>query len=168
MDLCLEQTSSSGEPPSFFTARQIADKVLELYWPHTAPFQGRGNWQGILRQATGGDAEILSAIQRFRERAAADPSECLSRARHGAPERYNKLVGTIEWKLIEMPLPRVQVIGTSESRFLYDIGLERPVVVLIDIDSYVERGDAEVLYVGLTRGRLHLVVVGKRETIAAM
>jgi hypothetical protein len=28
----------------------------------------------------------------------------------------------VEWKLIEMPLPRVQVIGNTESRFLYDIG----------------------------------------------
>jgi len=45
-------------------------------------------------------------------------------------------------------------------------GLERPVVILIDIDSYVERDDSEVLYVGLTRARLHLVVLGSTDTIA--
>src|SRR3972149_6708279 len=37
-------------------------------------------------------------------------------------------------------------------------GLERPVVVLVDVDSYVEHDNAELLYVSPTRARLHLVV----------
>jgi len=47
-------------------------------------------------------------------------------------------------------------------------GLERPVVALVDIDSYVEKDNAELLYVGLTRARLHLVVVGSQATLAAL
>jgi len=47
-------------------------------------------------------------------------------------------------------------------------GLERPVVVLVDIGAYVEQDNAELLYVGLTRARLHLVVVGAKATIAAL
>jgi len=42
------------------------------------------------------------------------------------------------------------------------------VVVLIDIDSYVEQDNDELLYVGLTRARLHLVVVGAKATLATL
>jgi hypothetical protein len=35
------------------------------------------------------------------------------------PER---LLCTVEWKLIEMPIPRLQVMGREEERFLYEYG----------------------------------------------
>src|SRR6185369_868992 len=38
IDLCLEGTQASGAPPEMVTTRQLADKVLEIYWPHTVPF----------------------------------------------------------------------------------------------------------------------------------
>ena len=38
MDLCLENTSGSGSPPDTLTTRQLAEKVTEIYWPHTLPF----------------------------------------------------------------------------------------------------------------------------------
>jgi len=58
----------------------------------------------------------------LRDRFAADPSQPLSRARGQAPKQYDRLVKTVEWKLIEMPLPRLQVVGEAESPFLYRIG----------------------------------------------
>ncbi len=47
-------------------------------------------------------------------------------------------------------------------------GLERPVVVLLDIDSYIERATDEILYVGLTRARSHLVVIGGAHALEAL
>ena len=44
-------------------------------------------------------------------------------------------------------------------------GLERPAVILVDIDSYVERDVTEILYVGLTRARLQLAVVANAATL---
>jgi diadenosine tetraphosphate (Ap4A) HIT family hydrolase len=126
-DLCLEQAPAAGGPSGALTTRQVAEKVLDLYWPHTSPFQGKSDWQGVLKQNTGGQAEILSAIRKFRERFAVDPSEPLSRARHQAPEKYEALLRTVEWKLIHMPLPRVQLVGNTESRFLYDIAWDTSV-----------------------------------------
>lgn|GEM_PF-210972 len=122
IDLCLERAPAGAGREMELGTRELAEKVLELYWPHTAPFHGSANWQGVLKQNTLGQAEILSAIRKFRERFAADPSQPLSQARRRAPEKYDRLIRTVEWKLIEMPLPRVQVIGNSESRFLYQIG----------------------------------------------
>ena len=117
------------------TTRQLAEKIVELYWPQTAPYQGQSGAR-VLAQNRGGQAEIISAIRKFRERHAADRSEPLSRARLQARERYERLVRLVEWKLIEMPLPRLQVIGESETHFLYRIGWSTGVK-----RQDVERGD---------------------------
>jgi 5-methylcytosine-specific restriction endonuclease McrA len=38
-----------------------------------------------------------------------------------APEAYERLVRLVEWKLIEMPLPRLQIMGQSHRLFIYEI-----------------------------------------------
>jgi hypothetical protein len=119
IDLCLEQGSAFGGASSF-TTQQLAQKVVELYWPQTAPYPGQKGLH-VLAQHHGGQAEIVSAIQKFRERSAVDPSQPLSGARVQAPNQYSRLVKLVEWKLVEMPLPRLQVIGEGQDRFLYNI-----------------------------------------------
>ena len=37
------------------------------------------------------------------------------------PEAYARLVSRVEWKLIEMPLPRLQMMGQTYRPFIYDI-----------------------------------------------
>ena len=120
MDVCLEHTQSSGAPPEMVTTRQLADKIVELYWPHTVPFVGVAP-ATVLKQNTTGQAEIISAITRFRARHAADPSVPRWESRMRAPEAYERLVRLIEWKLIEMPLPRLQIMGQSHRPFIYEI-----------------------------------------------
>lgn len=119
LDLCIERASAQGEPPSVLTTRQIAEKVVELYWNHATPYEGGA----VLRQ--GGNtrdqqAEILRRIVADRERLAGGQEDTLFRvkATHAAP--YERLVRFVEWKLIEWPIPRLQVLGGSEDRFLYD------------------------------------------------
>jgi hypothetical protein len=130
MDLCLELTSATGLPPDMITTRQLAEKVIELYWPHCAPYE---DTRRVLRQNTGkGDtqAEIVRHIVDFRAAATVNPAASLplSRARAAAaPGAYEKLVRVIEWKLVEMPLPRLQIIGGEEDRFLYEYGFTREI-----------------------------------------
>ena len=69
IDLCLERTHASGGPPETLTTRQLAEKIVEIYWPHTVPFAGLAP-ATVLRQNTTGQAEIISAILRFRIHAA--------------------------------------------------------------------------------------------------
>jgi hypothetical protein len=40
MDLCLEGTNRHGRAPDCVTTRQLAAKVIELYWPQTSEFRG--------------------------------------------------------------------------------------------------------------------------------
>jgi 5-methylcytosine-specific restriction endonuclease McrA len=120
IDLCLELTQSSGAPPEMVTTRQLADKIVELYWPHSIPFAGLAP-AAVLRQNTAGQAEIISAIMQFRAKHASDPSVPRWESRMRAPEAYERLVSRIEWKLIEMPLPRLQMMGQAHSPFNYEI-----------------------------------------------
>ena len=126
MDVCLEHTQRSGAPPDTVTTRQLADKIVELYWPHTVPF-GIRTPMTVLKQNTAGQAEIVSAIIGFRERHAADPSVPRWESRLRSPEAYAKLVRLVEWKLIEMPLPRLQTMGHSRGSFIYEINWDEHV-----------------------------------------
>lgn len=120
IDLCLEGTGRAGTAPDMVNTRQLADKMLCLYWPHTVPYQ-QVSGNEILRQNSGNQARILTDIMKFRERLS-DPSMPLHRAKREEPEGFERLVWEIEWTLILMPLPRLQVIGQEENRFIYETG----------------------------------------------
>jgi 5-methylcytosine-specific restriction endonuclease McrA len=121
MDLCLEHADERGEPPRWIATEDLAERVIELYWPQTSEFP-KAEHSAVLRQNQGGQAEIVAAIRRFRERTLGDPSVPLDRARRTDPDGWRRLVALVEWKLIEMPLPKLQRVGATELPFLYRIG----------------------------------------------
>ena len=67
----------------------------------------------------GGDREVPSGPS--------DGSTPLAEALARAPARYRRLLDFVEWKLIEMPLPRLQTIGDESVTFLYAINWTRSV-----------------------------------------
>ena len=140
LDSCLESTSATGAPPQWLTTADLARRVTELYWPQTRPYVGLAG-AAILRQNAGGQAEIIRAIRRFREQHAPDPSTPLSEARAGAPRQFARLLETVEWKLVEMPLPRLQVMGGVCDPFIYRIAwttdVKRPETRAPDFDARV-------------------------------
>jgi len=119
MDLCMEQAGKKDGPGEIFTTRQVAEKVLELYWPHSRVFPASSN-HVILKQNTGRQARILTDIIAFR-RSLPDGSVSLHRARLEAPTAYTRLLNRIEWTLILMPLPRLQTVGGQKEEILYSI-----------------------------------------------
>ena len=38
IDLCLEHSTRTGGAPTSISTSQLAEKVIELYWPHTVPW----------------------------------------------------------------------------------------------------------------------------------
>jgi hypothetical protein len=117
IDLCMERAEPDGSPPARLTTTAIAEKVVALYWPHTNPFREAV----VLRQNRGGQAEILTTIAHFRDRLSPRTATTVGQARHADASGFGALVREVEWKLIEMPLPRVQQFGTGYDPFLYDI-----------------------------------------------
>ncbi len=120
MDLCLEATDRHGQAPQSVTTRELARKVIELYWPHTQNFE-MGPLARVLRQNNGGQARVLADIVAFRERLP-DPSVTLDRARQFDSAGFGRLLDDVEWTLILMPLPRLQVVGGHSDPFVYLIG----------------------------------------------
>mgnify|MGYP006289261905 CR=1 FL=1 len=131
IDLCMENTSRTGEAPEMVTTRPLAEKVLEIYWPQSVPFHVEQFAEPtVLTQNRGApdtQAAILREIIAFRRERAPDPSAPLPRARKAAPEAFDDLVQSVEWKLIQMPLPRVQYFGQTHDEFLYSIDWNRDV-----------------------------------------
>ena len=124
LDVCLERVGAHGAAPESVTTVELAERVVALYWSHTVAYPGA---QRTLRQGGNGQAEIVGAIERFRLRHAADPTEPLWRARLHAPTAFRRLRDEIELKLILMPIPRLQFVGAEESRFLYEYAWDRHV-----------------------------------------
>lgn len=116
LDLCREQCARDGGPPTMLTTAQVARKVVEIYWPQAQPFEG----QVILRQNSGRQARILTLIADFRREHVADGGS-VARARLGAPDAFHRLEREVEWKLVQMPLPRLQRVGRSVDAFIYEI-----------------------------------------------
>lgn len=119
LDLCIENTSRDGVPPTVLTTRQLAEKVLGLYWNHAVPY----GHQGVLRQGggpAGGQAEIVRRIERVRAKWAGSGSDTLFRAHLDHRAEFKRLLDFTEWKLIEMPISRLQLLGRQEDRFLYE------------------------------------------------
>lgn len=123
LDLCLEKSSRDGAAPDTVNTLELARKVIDIYWQHTAPYPGHPELP-VLRQSGGGrdsQAEIVAAIAGFRLEHAPDPGMPLARARLAAAGAFRRLERFVEWKLIQMPLPRVQQVGRVHDPFLYFI-----------------------------------------------
>lgn len=123
IDLSLEKTEHDGAPPEMIVTPELAQKVIELYWPHSVPYPQGSEASVLLQNAArpGVQARILKDIQAFRTRTASQPSAQLARARSAAPKAYRRLMRKVEWTLIDMPLPRLQQFGHGYEPFLYSI-----------------------------------------------
>ena len=121
MDVCLERTQSSGAPPEMVTTRQLADKIVELYLASHRPV--RRTWRRWRCSSKTQPARRRSSrpSRDSAARHASDPSVPHWESRIRAREAYERLVRFVEWKLIEMPLPRLQMMGQSHRPFIYEI-----------------------------------------------
>ncbi len=130
LDLCLEKTRANGSPPDSVTTRELAEKVISLYWPQVriwsdaeADAKGRILVQNKSGRATEQGGGILALIHDFRRiaEAASGRSASLWSARSQHQTAWEQLVHDVEWTLIEMPLPKLQRIGSHDMPWLYEI-----------------------------------------------
>jgi 5-methylcytosine-specific restriction endonuclease McrA len=144
MDLCLEHSTAKGAAPTSVTTTQLAAKVLDLYWPQTKPFAKLGST--LLRQNSGQNAEILSLILDTQEKLGREWIP-LSRARARDADALKRLARRIEWKLVEMPLPRLQSIGIVKDPFIYQIGWDQHTITKSEFND-PHRFDNSIRFMG--------------------
>lgn len=152
MDLCLEKTTAQGTAPSMVTTAELAEKVVDLYWSHATPHPAS---QAVLKQNSHGQAEILTRIQRYRARAAVASTFNCRQARRIDPDGYAALLGFVEFKLAEMPLPKLQRVGARVDEFLYRVSFqEQDRAVTTRADLRRAGFDNRILLVGNAGERL--------------
>lgn len=118
IDLCQENVGRRDGPTGSVTTRQIAERVVELYWPQTKEHVRAGR---VLRQLSGPKRSIPDLVAEHRARAprlATTPH----RARLTDPAAFEDLIDEVEWVLIRYPIPLLQRLGGEDLKVLYSIG----------------------------------------------
>jgi hypothetical protein len=111
--------------PSELHTRDIAEQVVEIYWPQVAPFRWQDSSDALdLRQISNKRSTIVDALRRFRLESESRGATSLWLARQRYLVKYGSVIDRIEQTLAEQPLPRLQTVGSSETAFpfLYDLG----------------------------------------------
>jgi 5-methylcytosine-specific restriction endonuclease McrA len=121
IDLCLKKSGKSGPDGLPLTTTELAREVLAIYWPQVRPSPLLGG--SVLRQSNPGPrgARIVTQIERFKTSIGTDAFATVSEVTARHPTGYLRLLKEVERVLIEMPLPRLQVVGRSLEEFLYRI-----------------------------------------------
>lgn len=142
IEVLAETADTDGQAPPTVSTRALARKVIETYWPHTRIYGHPLQDGDVLRQNQAGQARILTLIDAFRSRTVGDIGSPLALARHRAPDEFEALVRAVEFKLIEMPLGRLQLIGSSNDPFIYTLPwAARPTQATVNSDDFDGRLD---------------------------
>jgi len=117
MDVCMERTAADEHQP--IPIRDLASKMVDLYWQQTLPYPARGD---VLQQSgTAGQAKIVSLIREFRVAIEHGQPISASQAKVIDPEGYQQLVRAIEEQLYRYVLLKLQSVGGTSDPFIYDL-----------------------------------------------
>jgi hypothetical protein len=127
LDCCALGTDAAGRAPDAVATRDLARRVLELYWPQVRDYAGPDGSALVLRQSSQPRAVTVEAVARLREQASVVGARTPASAAARLPDAYRDALDTIELNLVQMPLGKLQrPSGFSETsnadypRFLYD------------------------------------------------
>lgn len=120
VDHCIEHLPDNPGDTLRVPIRDLAHRVLAIYWRQVRPFEGRHE----LRQSYGSSARILNAVKEFRAaaRVSIDADSSLGPARDRAYKPYCDAVDDIALCLAQQPLHRLQRLPSASASdpFLYD------------------------------------------------
>ena len=115
-DLCVLKGDDSGAALDL-DVRDIAEDFIELYWQQCRPFQLGDQSTGIvLQQNTGRQAAVISKVIKAQH----DFGGSLFKLKQTAPDLWGSLKSSVKRVVNEMPLWKLQTVGSERLDFLYD------------------------------------------------
>lgn len=116
--ISIEHGDGSGQPLVVGT-RTIAEHFVRLYWRQAAPyFPADGESVGrVLKHATGKQAAIIKRLESERKHRAGSLTSLMCDRR-----AWRKTITAVSSVIEKMPLWKLQRVGPTELRFLYDRG----------------------------------------------
>jgi 5-methylcytosine-specific restriction endonuclease McrA len=131
MDATAEGVNSEGKPPDQLHTRTIAEHVVRLYYrqvgPYVMPVESQGprvsptpghQQAHVLRQIRIKKSKSLEAVLGLRLKAGGVP---LNRALASLPEEYQACLDRVELNFAQMPILRLQNVGSTSHEFLYSV-----------------------------------------------
>lgn len=109
MDHCIEHLPVDPDAELDVPIRDLAARVLEIYWQQVRPFEG----SRVLKQSTQPVARILAQAERLRAATGVSGNGGLDWARLRAPETYEQAISDVALTLAQQPLHRLQHLGTA-------------------------------------------------------
>lgn len=130
VDLAAEHTDPVSGPPTVLHGREVADRVIEFYWPQTVVYLSAASGvPRVLSQSSQND--IPAKLASWRQRLALRPTSSLQDAERADPSGWAVLREELVAVVIGMPLARLQRFGEGrsavEDRFIYDFGWRQAV-----------------------------------------
>jgi hypothetical protein len=115
-DVCVEKGDDSGGRFRLSTA-ELAEKFIAYYWRQAVPYHpaGRNLAGAVLKQSTGRQAAVISAVSKAREAHGGS----LARLKKNPPA-WKSLKTRVAETIRVMPLWKLQMVGGQRLEFLYD------------------------------------------------
>lgn len=121
-DVAAEQTNPAGGAPATLSGREVARRVIEVYWPQTVPYDAVEGSPAVLRHSSQND--IPAKLAAWRTAHGIGAGATMEHARMADPESWDEFVGGLEATVLAMPLAKLQRFGgdksAREDRFIYD------------------------------------------------
>lgn len=121
-DVAAEGTDPGGGAPSTLSGREVARRVIELYWPQTVPYDAVEGAPRVLRHSSQND--IPAKLAAWRAAHGVGAGATMEQARMADPESWEELMAGLEATVLGMPLAKLQRFGggqrAAEDRFIYD------------------------------------------------
>ena len=118
IDLCQESVGRHGGPTGSVTTRQVARRVVEIYWQQT---RIHGKTGRVLRQFNRQQRSILDIILAFRDQIGLLANATVHKAFAKNPDLFENMLDEIEGILIRYPIPLLQQLGQETLRLVYEI-----------------------------------------------
>lgn len=122
LDMAVELTPNDPTDAVDVDLDRLAERVMELYWRQLLPLLDAEGGH-ILQQTTQPSGKIFDAVAALRDATSAAGGRALpiGTAAMRSPEVYARSRVTVKRSLVEMPLKRLQQVGSgSYECFLYD------------------------------------------------
>lgn len=126
IDSCVIGTDATGRPPDVISTRDLAERVLEIYWRQVRSYPRGAGGDVVLRQSTQPRAVTVHAVRELHVMAAEKRATTPAAAKVALPDEYERALDEVELNLVQMPLGKLQrphtyVEGNPDYlRFLYD------------------------------------------------
>ncbi|MFN0029739.1 MAG: hypothetical protein ACKV2O_21500 [Acidimicrobiales bacterium] len=101
--------------------RDLAERVVALYYPQTREYVANDGIARELRQISMKSSAPLQAMLRLRLQADAAGCRTVHESKRRIPAEYNRAVDRVEDVFVRYPIPLLQVVGGRSMPFLYEV-----------------------------------------------